>query len=214
MKLCTAIASLLGMSACWADPTVEWTTLRHDKVNQTSFCQVEAYDLQDLHLTENAYAYACMYSQGELAWIVYLGRISPQTERMGTMTHAPTQEVEGWDQVEIVIVPLDDVAFAYQPCDYRPAEKFRTPIPHPRDDTHFNWATPNPHYRAIEEAQDARAEELTADKCIHRPAPEFKPPAHRPCDADGTFRTLNPKGYREACEAKNARADVDTRSCC
>lgn len=216
MKICNLIAGFLSVSAIagWSDPTVEWTTLRIDWNTNDAFCAVQVHDLQDLQLTERAHAYATFYVGDTLSWMVYLGKISPQTEVVGTLTHAPWREVDAWDRAEIVICPLNEVCFGYENVAHVPAEKFRTPISRPKPKSHFNFSSPSPHQREQWEAQDARAEEPTTDMCKHQPAPCFKPPANRPSDSDGTFRRIDPRGHREACEAKDARLEIDTRDHC
>lgn len=167
MKICTTIASLLALSTTcgWSDPNIEWTTLRVTQEENKAFCSVLCTRLTDMGLDERHDAYAVFYVDTHLSWIVYLGKVSPQTEHIGTVTYAPWSLVQEWNRAEIVICPLDEQNFAYEMASMKWDDRFDRPIRKPRPKDTFNMKGPNPHWKGQAEAQDASAQVNTKDHC-------------------------------------------------
>lgn len=160
---------LVALTCCsalgWADPQIEWTCLRVSRDENKAFCSVWCTQLQDMKLEERQHAYAVFYVADELSWIVYLGKISPHTENIGTVCYAPWSQVEAWNKAEIVVCPIDDEGVASEMASLRWDDRFSRPIPKPRPKETFNMQGPNPHWKGQSEAQDASLQVNTKDHC-------------------------------------------------
>ena len=162
---------LVALTCCsalgWADPQIEWTCLRVSKDENKAFCSVWCTQLQDMKLEERQHAYAVFYVADEVSWIVYLGKIAPHTENIGTVCHAPWSQVEAWTKAEIVTCPIDDEGVACEMARLKTSkELFKRPYPNDRlGKCYERGLCPYDEWEQRQEAQDASLQINTRDHC-------------------------------------------------